>query len=60
MAVDKTRNMELSGTSVSRTKATKTSLAFHAIFNRFYLKNIAGLTGNFVRMKNSYKRREQL
>ena len=60
MAVDKTRNMELSGTSVSRTKATKTSLAFHAIFNGFYLKNKAGLTGNFVRMKNSYKRREQL
>ena len=38
----------------------KTSLAFHAIFIGFYLKNKAGLTGNFVHMKNSYKRREQL
>ena len=27
---------------VSRTKATKTSLAFHAIFKKFYLKNKAG------------------
>ena len=41
-------------------KPRKTSLAFHAIFNGFYLKNKAGLTGNFVPMKNSYKRREQL
>ena len=30
------------------------------LFNGFYLKNKAGLTGNFVRMKNSYKRGEQL
>ena len=45
---------------VSRTKTGENVLAFHAIFNGFYLKNKAGLTGNFVHMKNSYKRREQL
>ena len=60
MAVDKTRNMEHSGISVSRTKATKTSLALYTFFNGFYLKNKAGLTGNFVRRKISYQRREQL
>ena len=35
-------------------------MAFLIIFNEFYLKNKAGLTGNVVHMKNSYKRREQL
>ena len=45
---------------VSQTIATKTSLAFHAILNGFSLKNKEGQTGNFIHMKNSYKRREQL
>ena len=33
---------------------------FQCYFNGFCLKNKVGVTGNFVHMKNSYKRREQL